>query len=62
MKGNQDMIKKISYDIKNSVENAIKSNPIDKKVLYKIIINHLAAKIHEITLRNPIIIPIILTL
>ncbi|MBP5835882.1 ribonuclease J [Candidatus Phytoplasma meliae] len=62
MKGNQEMIKKISFDIKKNVENAIRNKPIKKEVLNQLIIDYLSGKIYEITLRNPIIIPIILSI
>ncbi|WP_341833671.1 Ribonuclease J [Candidatus Phytoplasma asteris] len=61
MKDNQEMIKQISYDIKNSIETAIKQDEVQKETLNKIIVDYLASKIYGITLRNPIIIPIILT-
>jgi ribonuclease J len=61
MKDNQEMIKQISYDIKNSIETAIKQDEVSKETLNKIIVDYLASKIYGITLRNPIIIPIILT-
>ncbi|WP_349402009.1 ribonuclease J1 [Candidatus Phytoplasma solani] len=60
MKSNQELIQQISYDVKNSVEKAIRKNKIEKEVLNKIIIDYLSAKIYEITFRKPIIIPIIL--
>ncbi|AGL89941.1 ribonuclease J [Candidatus Phytoplasma australiense] len=62
MKSNQELIKKISLDIKNSIEKAIKNNEVDKEVLKKIIIDYLFTKIYQMTFRKPIIIPIILTI
>lgn len=62
MKGNQQLIRKISTDIKKIIEDVIKKKDIHESSLKKIIIDFLTSNIYELTLRNPIIIPIILNI
>jgi ribonuclease J len=61
MKANQELIKKLSSDVKKMVQNLLRLDKVNKSYLKKIIIDFIAPKIYESTLRNPIIIPIILT-
>ncbi|MDV3167995.1 MAG: ribonuclease J [Candidatus Phytoplasma stylosanthis] len=61
MKSNKELMKKISLDIKKYIQNYLhKIDKIDKNDLKKSIIDFVTPKIYELTLRNPIIIPIIL--
>ncbi|MFP7699576.1 MAG: ribonuclease J [Candidatus Phytoplasma pyri] len=62
MKGNQKLIRKISLEIKQKVEEVIQKQDIIKLYLKKIIIDYLTSYIYELTLRNPIIVPIILNI
>ncbi|MEZ0180090.1 ribonuclease J ['Camptotheca acuminata' phytoplasma] len=62
MKSNKELMKKIALEIKKIIQNyLLKFEKINKLHLKKIIINFATSKIHELTLRKPIIIPIILT-
>jgi ribonuclease J len=55
-------MKKISFEIKKIIEEYLyKNDKINKNQLKKIIVDFITPKIYDLTLRNPIIIPIILT-
>lgn len=63
MKSNKELIKKISNDIRKLIQNYLsKCEKVNKNNLKKIIIDFITPKIYDLTLRNPIIIPIILTI
>ncbi|MDV3166939.1 MAG: ribonuclease J [Vigna little leaf phytoplasma] len=63
MKSNKELIKQISIDIKKIVNNYLsKCEKVNKNYLKKYIINFITPKIYDLTLRNPIILPIILTI
>lgn len=63
MKSNKELMKKFSSEIKKIIEDYLyKNDKINKNQLKKIIVDFITPKIYELTLRNPIIIPIILTI
>jgi ribonuclease J len=62
MKSNKELMKKFSFEIKKIIEDYLyKNDKINKNQLKKIIVDFITPKIYDLTLRNPIIIPIILT-
>ncbi|NWN46017.1 ribonuclease J [Candidatus Phytoplasma pruni] len=61
MKTNQELIKKLSSDVKKMVQNLLRLDKVNKSYLKKSVIDFITPRIYESTLRNPIIIPIILT-
>ncbi|MFB5029816.1 MAG: Ribonuclease J1 [Candidatus Phytoplasma pruni] len=60
MKTNQELIKKISSDVKKMVQNLLRLDKVNKSYLKKSVIDFITPRIYESTLRNPIIIPIFL--
>ncbi|MDO8030160.1 ribonuclease J ['Planchonia careya' phytoplasma] len=60
MKGSGDFIKKISNDIKHMIQKLLSSEKVNENYLIKAIINFITPCIYETTLRNPLILPIIL--
>ncbi|QTX03249.1 ribonuclease J [Candidatus Phytoplasma luffae] len=63
MKSNKELMKRLTLDIKKNIQNyLLKFDKINKNHLKKHIIDFITPKILELTLRKPIIIPIILTI
>nr|WP_153368520.1 ribonuclease J [Candidatus Phytoplasma sacchari]KAB8122867.1 ribonuclease J [Candidatus Phytoplasma sacchari] len=63
MKTNKKLIKDISLEIKQKVQNyLLKNEKINKNYLKKHLIDFVSYRIYELTLRNTIIIPIILSI
>ncbi|KXT29053.1 ribonuclease J 1 [Candidatus Phytoplasma oryzae] len=63
MKTNKTLIKEISLEIKQKIQNyLLKNEKINKNCLKKYLIDFISFKILNLTLRKPIIIPIILSI
>ncbi|MDV3205187.1 MAG: ribonuclease J [Weeping tea tree witches'-broom phytoplasma] len=62
MKGNQELITQISSDVKKMLQKLLRSDTINKSYLKKVIVDFITPQIYESTLRNPLILPIILTI
>ncbi|MBP3059201.1 RNase J family beta-CASP ribonuclease [Texas Phoenix palm phytoplasma] len=61
MKTNKELMKSISFEIKRIIQNyLLKYEKFNKNYLKKNIINFVTSKVFELTLRKPIVIPIIL--
>lgn len=63
MKTNKKLIKDLSLEIKQKVQNYLLTNEkLNKSCLKKYLIDFVSSKIYDLTIRKPIIIPIILSI